>query len=41
MTRNWVAMTLLGFADTNRYSCYRDKMRFVSETAEEPLLKLQ
>ena len=41
MTRNGVAMTLLGFADTNRYSCYRDKMHFASETTEEPPLKLQ
>ena len=41
MTRSRVAMTLLGFADTDRYSCYRDKMHFVSETAEELPLKLQ
>ena len=34
-------MTLLGFADTNRYSWYRDKIHFVSETAEEPPVKLQ
>jgi hypothetical protein len=41
MTRNRVAMTLQGFTDTKPCSSARDKMYFVSETAEVFWLKLR